>query len=254
MTRPGGRLPFEAATNFRDIGGYPAMRGGTVRRGVVYRSDGLQALTQADLTLYKSLGIATAFDLRRDSEAARMPNPVPTVRLCMMESVDRATGASRDRRLVTSTRDGEEMMRDGYVAMARHSAAVIGRIVTEVAAGTRPVVFHCHGGKDRTGVTAAVLLDLLGVERDVVLDDYELTSTYRRFADQESSYNELVAQGMAREAAMAMLGTPRWAMAEALDVVDGLGGARDYLTTFGGVSPADLDTFTDLMLDTTKAP
>ena len=39
-----------------------------------------------------------------------------------------------------------------------------------------PVVFHCAAGKDRTGVLASLVLDILGVERKVIIEDYALTA------------------------------------------------------------------------------
>lgn len=39
------------------------------------------------------------------------------------------------------------------------------------SAGT-PTVFHCAAGKDRTGVVAAIVLGLLGVEEDAIVADY----------------------------------------------------------------------------------
>ena len=43
------------------------------------------------------------------------------------------------------------------------------------------MVFHCTAGKDRTGFAAALLLSILGVERDTIMQDYLLTNQlYRR--------------------------------------------------------------------------
>lgn len=39
-----------------------------------------------------------------------------------------------------------------------------------------PLVFHCAAGKDRTGVLAALVLDILGVDRSVIVADYEITA------------------------------------------------------------------------------
>jgi protein-tyrosine phosphatase len=44
-----------------------------------------------------------------------------------------------------------------------------------VAAGELPLLFHCAAGKDRTGAVAALLLDLLGVPRDIIFADFILT-------------------------------------------------------------------------------
>jgi protein-tyrosine phosphatase len=43
---------------------------------------------------------------------------------------------------------------------------------TIVEADGRPVVWHCSAGKDRTGFASAILLRVLGVPRDVVMQDY----------------------------------------------------------------------------------
>jgi protein tyrosine/serine phosphatase len=40
-----------------------------------------------------------------------------------------------------------------------------------------PLVFHCTAGKDRTGVLAALVLDILGVRPEVIVEDYMLTAT-----------------------------------------------------------------------------
>src|ERR1019366_1531021 len=39
-----------------------------------------------------------------------------------------------------------------------------------------PLVFHCAAGKDRTGVLAALVLEILGVEREIIVADYVITA------------------------------------------------------------------------------
>ena len=78
------RIPFDGATNFRDLGGYPTIDGGRTLWGLVYRSDGLQALTDDDIDHYEQLGIRIVYDLRRDDERERHPNRVPSVAWCLM--------------------------------------------------------------------------------------------------------------------------------------------------------------------------
>ena len=52
----------------------------------------------------------------------------------------------------------------------------------------------------------------------------------------------MLAAGVSPEAAAGVLGTPRWAMAEALDAVDtSYGGIDAYLTAQAGLSAASLD-------------
>ena len=137
--------------------------------------------------------------------------------------------------------------RDMYVGALTHSAAEIGTILRGLAdPAETPAVFHCHGGKDRTGLVAAVLLLALGVDRDTVLDDYEATSSYRRLDQQQDSLANMLQAGISPEAAAGVLGTPRWAMAEAVDrLLTSPGGVDAFLTGPGGLEPNELDALRD---------
>jgi protein-tyrosine phosphatase len=234
------RLPFDGVTNFRDLGGYPTTDGRRTRWGRVFRSDALHRFTPADRQRYQSLGLNAVYDLRGDVERERYPNPFPSVQLALLsrDASEAATPPERADR--QDAGGGERMLREMYQGLLANAAAVFGRLLGALAepAGL-PAVFHCAGGKDRTGLTAALLLELLGVPRHLVLDDYELTSRYRLRQHQTESYENLLALGMGPEAAGAVLGTPRWAMAETLEELDtAYGGAEAYLAGSAGMSAA----------------
>jgi protein-tyrosine phosphatase len=129
-----------------------------------------------------------------------------------------------------------------YLELLDHSATRIGELFAALAAdGGTPAVFHCHAGKDRTGLVAGVLLEALGVGRETVLDDYELTSRYRLRAQQDSSYERLIETGLSPEAAAGVLTTPRWAMQAALaSLDDDHGGPATWLTEVAGLRPGEL--------------
>lgn len=243
MTASDRRLPFDGATNFRDLGGYATFDGGSTRWGLVYRADGLHALSAADVERIESLRLRAVFDLRRDSERVSLPNRVPSVAMCVMTPVDAAGVKPIDRTTVMDRLDGECLLRTMYGNMLRHSAPVFGRLLVALAEPDGlPAAFHCHGGKDRTGLAAAILLEGLGVDRRTVLDDYELTSVYRQREHQEDSYQSLVTSGLAPEAAAAVLGAPRWVMVETLEELDDeYGGVEGYLTGFAGLDRSVLD-------------
>ncbi|HEY7068741.1 MAG TPA: tyrosine-protein phosphatase [Acidimicrobiales bacterium] len=239
------RVPFQGIQNFRDMGGYRTRSGGVVRWGQVFRADALHGLSTGDLALYERLGLRAVYDLRGEVEREERPNPVPSRPLTI---TGRPSGAAASLMAEAAdqltTADGEKVLAEMYVGLLEHSATQLGELYTGLAAGDGlPAVFHCHGGKDRTGVVAALLLEALGVEREVVLDDYELTARYRRREHQESTYGRLIASGMAPEAAAGVLSVPRWAMARALDELDSRhGGVEAYLTGPAGMSTADLRT------------
>ncbi|HET6809446.1 MAG TPA: tyrosine-protein phosphatase [Acidimicrobiales bacterium] len=225
------RIPFEGISNFRDLGGYHTRSGSTVRWGLVFRADALHGLSPADLALYDRLGLRAVYDLRGDVERDERPNPVPSRPLTV---VGRPAGTPPPVGPPTgqSVADGENVLRDLYVGLIDHAAAQIGELFTNLGdQGGLPAVFHCHAGKDRTGIVAALLLETLGVDRETVLDDYELTARYRLRTHQEGTYQRLLDLGMSAEAAAGVLTAPRWAMHEALDHLDDrYGGVDRYLT------------------------
>lgn len=245
------RVPFEGIRNFRDLGGYRTSSGGVVRWGQVFRADALHYLSARDLVLYERLGLSAVFDLRRDMEREQLPNPFPSRAITILsepaggQPVAVATAAER----LTST-DGEQVLLEMYLGVIGNAAPRIGELFRGLAApGGLPAVFHCHAGKDRTGISAALLLEALGVDREVVLDDYELTARYRRREHQDTSFRRLTEAGMSPEAAAGVLSAPRWAMEQALADLDRrYGGAEAYLTGPAAVPAADLRTLRERLV------
>jgi protein-tyrosine phosphatase len=243
------RVPFEGIQNFRDLGGYATTDGGTVRWGQLFRADALHKLTAVDLCAFDALGVRTVYDLRGDAERTEFPEPFESIHLPIAGRPEGEAPPPPPPDM--SAADGEAMLRDMYVGALTHSAAKFGRLFTDLADTERlPAVFHCHGGKDRTGIVAALLLRAFGVDRETVLDDYEATRRYRTIVDQQDSLANLLAAGVSPEAAGGVLGAPRWAMAAAIDAVDReYGGIERYLTSTVGLSPATLDALRRLHVE-----
>ena len=100
------------------------------------------------------------------------------------------------------------------------------------------MVFHCHAGKDRTGLAAALLLAAVGVERKTILDDYELTTRYWQRAQQDETLERMINNGLPPEAAAGVLTAPRWVMESALDYLDrGYEDVERYLTGPAAMAP-----------------
>ena len=243
------RVPFDGATNFRDLGGYRTRTGATVRWGMVFRADSLHGLGPDDLVRYERLGLRAVYDLRGEVERQERPDPVESRHLPV--SGRPADAPARTAAEGLTGDDGERILRDLYVGLIEHAALLIGDLFRGLAAdGGLPAVFHCHAGKDRTGVVAALLLEALGVDREAILDDYELTGRYRLRLHQESSYQSLVKLGLSPEAAAGVLTTPRWAMEEALDELDRRHGGIDaYLVGPANMARSDLGRLRQVLLD-----
>jgi protein-tyrosine phosphatase len=226
-------LPFEALLNLRDLGGYPIAGGGMTRWGQVFRSDSLHHLQPHEVEAFQAIGIEVVYDLRRPAEVEEAPGPLPFVHLHLASRTLQEMGG----RLETAA-DAEQWLHEDYCGMFDNGAATYARLFADLAAADAPpAVFHCWGGKDRTGTMAALLLTLLGVERDTVLDDYELTSNHRGPHHVDGTIELFMGVGMTRDAAVAVLGTPRWAMADALARLEREHGSVErYVTEEGGLA------------------
>jgi protein-tyrosine phosphatase len=208
------RLPFEGVLNFRDLGGYRTASGGRTKWGQVFRADSLHHLTPSDHALFEGLGLRVIYDLRTDRERVQRPNAVRdadeprsvSLPLIAANALDSETLAER-------LKDGERFLLKVYQGMVSNSARVFGELLSGLTkADGLPAVFHCAAGKDRTGMTAAILLTVLGVSEADVLDDYELTSRHRSEQRREEIMSSLEQLGLAPEIAAGLLSTPRWVM------------------------------------------
>src|ERR1700674_2336944 len=65
---PARHLNLAGASNFRDLGGYPAKNGRTVRWRQIFRSNHLGHVTEADIAVLRGLGLRNAFDFRGTEE------------------------------------------------------------------------------------------------------------------------------------------------------------------------------------------
>ena len=124
-----------------------------------------------------------------------------------------------------------------------------GNLFTRLSQDTRlPTVIHCVGGTDRTCLAVALLLTALGVDRELVLDDYQLSDQYRGAPRLPHVISLFVAAGLGQEAAQAVLSSPRWAMAAALDEVDKThGGIENYLPGAAGTTAQTLAALKDTL-------
>jgi len=163
--------PLTGAYNFRDLGGLPAGPDHRVRAGVLFRSDTLQALTDADVTrIVERLGVELLVDLRLGSETvSEGRGPLAGAGVCYLN-------APLPTAPVTDLPATEQTLHF-YRATLGSSGPVLPMVVRLLAAAAgRPTVLHCAAGKDRTGLVTALVLRLIGVADNDIVDDYLATA------------------------------------------------------------------------------
>jgi len=169
-------LPLVGASNFRDLGGYPTVDGRQTRWGQLFRSDTLHELTGADLDVLRGVGLASIIDLRTATEVGRTGRgPLGGEPIAYLHaSVLQEEGGESVAAPAPSDDDPAERYL-WYLEVGRQAFTEALGMVADPS--NHPLVFHCAAGKDRTGVLAALILDIVGVERSVIVDDYAITAT-----------------------------------------------------------------------------
>lgn len=166
-------IDLEGCFNFRDLGGYPAADGRTVRWRRLFRSDGLHHLTPDDvgritgeLFIGHVLDLRSTGELRAEGRGRLADAPLRFHHLPLFDGE-----IPEDQRRAA----GEISLADRYFLMAEYARAPIARVIATIAGSRAPVVYHCAAGKDRTGVVSAILLGLLGVRDEIIVADYAAT-------------------------------------------------------------------------------
>jgi protein-tyrosine phosphatase len=158
--------------DWRDLGGLRTSDGRTIRRGALVRARSLDHLGPDDWAALHALGVRTLIDLRNEGERGAAPSPpeIACVHLPLDGDFDREFWDewAADWRFGTPVYYGPHLTR-----FPERSRAVI-----EAIAHARPggVLFHCMGGRDRTGMIAMLVLALVGVAPEDIAADYELSA------------------------------------------------------------------------------
>ena len=188
-------LHLTTAANFRDAGGYRTEDGKWVRMGLVYRSNGIEHLTDEELAQIDRLHIKLVCDLRTAEEIRRGPDRRPEGAADisadvladdadLIHSMIAGGGPSQaggTTQAPPPSRDGlEERIYRDFVRLPSAQKAYHALFERLADPAQLPTVFHCTAGKDRTGWAQAVFLTILGVPRATIVEDYVLTNQYLR--------------------------------------------------------------------------
>jgi protein tyrosine/serine phosphatase len=174
-------LDWEGCLNVRDLGGHRTRDGGETRYGAVVRADSIRQLTDAGWRAAVDYGIRTAVDLRgehelRDDPPAELPIDVVHVPFMEANEEDWRSVEHELQAILDGMSDPAAITRDFYLTFLKHFRENAAAGVAAVAhAPEGGVVVHCVGGKDRTGLLCAFLLDLAGVPADAIAADYALS-------------------------------------------------------------------------------
>ncbi|MBQ6334955.1 MAG: tyrosine-protein phosphatase [Erysipelotrichaceae bacterium] len=188
-------LQFKSVKNIRDLGGIVNKDGRMIKEGLLFRSARLSSLSKKEAgILYEDKGIKAVFDFRSPFEAYQSPDVVfDGVDYYQNEiASDEAFGVRRDdetmeelnkiRELLESGKADRNIYKDFMVhfyrsfAISEFSIMQYGKFLRYVLQNDDPILWHCSMGKDRCGIGTALVLELLGVNREDIVEDYLYTN------------------------------------------------------------------------------
>ncbi|MFI5606618.1 tyrosine-protein phosphatase [Amycolatopsis sp. NPDC051903] len=243
-------VTWEGFFNTRDLGDLPTRAGATTRRGAFYRAADLRFVTATGWAQARAAGLRTVIDLRNPAEirpGAQQAAFTGSARLAADPAgaggppgltrvefpLDDVDDTGLWRRISDEELDGSPLY---YPLFLRHKAARCAALIETIAAAEPGgVLVHCGSGRDRTGLTALLLLSLADVEPGAIAADYDLST--------EAVRPLYAALGVADQSPMiaALLGERGTTTTEALlTTLDGFD-ARQYLLAAGANTAALAD-------------
>ena len=239
------RITLEGCVNFRDLGGYRTGDGRTVKWRRLFRSDSPSSLTDADVqTVTESLGLVSVVDLRsnagitlNDGRGLLAESGIGYHQFPFLEA--------RGLLPPTSGEEVEKRLTDMYQWILMNAGALVAQAFATLAQPVNhPALFHCSAGKDRTGVLAATTLDVLGVAREQIVEDFLATNeVIDAILDRLKRMPGFA--NSTREGIMA----PRVAIEKYLDGTQSEFGGSEAFLLHHGVHQSTIDKFRESMLE-----
>jgi protein-tyrosine phosphatase len=241
------RLNLSGPANFRDLGVYLTKDNRRMKKGLVFRSDHLSCLTREDQQTLQDLQFKVVCDFRTTREQQRAPDLLPTDGSIRLLSLPVKANDFDPSTVMTRLRNGDDawLTMDFFIDLYRlyleNFGPVWGRVLGLISSSANlPLVFHCTGGKDRTGICAALLLAALGVSEESILADHLLSN--RCNAERlQPIYAQFAAIGIGPEKAAPYLQAPAEPLvAMFVHLKKKYGTIEEYLQTKAGLDKTTL--------------
>jgi len=231
-------LRWDGCVNVRDLGGLPVEGGAETRLGSVVRSDNVRNLSDAGWEALADHGVTRIVDLRWPEELAHDPPrelEIDVVHVSVLGELDHDYVDDVDEYLERG--DPAGYWASFYGEMLERYRANFGAAVAAIADAPEGVaLFHCAGGKDRTGLVAALVLRAAGVGIDDVAADYALTG-----ANMTSGWVDQAPDEAERRRRSFKQQTPAEAVARTLRDLEGRYGDVDSYLRAAGVTDTQLE-------------
>ena len=224
-------IALETAYNVRHLGGYPTAAGPTTTATDLLRGATLHELTERGCEALRAHGVRTVVDLRSEVEHEASPTPdLSAYAITVIEAPVFQADASPGALVKNEGYPGHAVV---YRSFLVDGGAAYRTLFEAIARDDGGVLFHCAVGKDRTGLAAALLLELAGVPDEHIIADYvRSTAMLEPILDERLA--KFAERGIDEDTARMMMAAPAADMEATLAFVrERWGSAADYCAAIG---------------------
>lgn len=179
---------LDKGENFRELGAYKTQDQTMTKERVYIRAGSTSNLSRDDLDFLKNYGVNLEIDLRSQTEVEDQPSllkNLPGLNYVHLPMLDGLASLKEEDILPSS-------MYEVYVSLLEKGKNDYKTIFKLFLENEGVSLFHCSAGKDRTGVLAYLILGLAQVDRETILEDYEVSQeNLENFINKQSKEFEI---------------------------------------------------------------
>lgn len=171
---------------YRDLGGIKNKEGKTIKPNMIVRGKSLYKIKEKDVQMLKLNNLSKVIDLRTAVEIDEKPNvKIDNIKyLHMPVFKEKMAGITHEKeenklKMLMNMMSIENLYK--LMVTDAYSISQLKNIIHEImSSDNHPVLFHCTAGKDRTGVVAMLLLNILDVDEETIMKNYlEINKTHK---------------------------------------------------------------------------
>lgn len=195
-------LAVHGSINLRELGGYPTQDGRTIRWHKLLRSGDMSQITRRGEFQLKHYGLRYDIDLRSPMEQDYAPDKIPTKTIFRSYPVYPVSEGETEGDLPPNELAAQSEKTFDYqepylmMVLNPHSQLAFRCMFNDLLANDQPnqsLLFHCAAGKDRTGIAGFLILSALGVDYQLIRQDYLLTNIVYNANDEQQLRKKLQA-------------------------------------------------------------
>lgn len=189
------KINLKKTKNLRDIGGFPADGGKMIKRGKLLRGGRLSKLPPQTVEALLAMDIRTIIDMRTDREIAEhpptilkgvsyhyivLPGNMPPEQSKSRHMANEVYAQSKRVKRDFGTPENYMVEMYKYIVFDPECRVKLKTIFDILLKEDNCIVFHCNSGTDRTGIVAMLIESVLGVDKQLIIDDYMASRTFQR--------------------------------------------------------------------------